>query len=161
MTGPGAGPISLVETWLLTLWLGAALFFAAVVAPAAFAVLPDSSLAGALVGRLLPPLFASGVAVGLAILAIELHWRRAGSRRRGSAASVMLAACAIAQFVIGGQIDRLRTVAGRPIAALERDDPRRVAFARLHALSVAALGAAMIAAAAAAAASRVPSAARS
>lgn len=161
MTRPGVGLISFIETSLLTLWLGAAVFFAAVVAPAAFAVLPTPAAAGILVGRLLPPLFGSGVAVGLAILAIELCWRRAGSGLCGSAAGIMVATCAIAQFVIGGQIDRLRTVAGRPVATLGRDDPRRVAFGRLHALSVAALGAAMIAAGAAAAGSRVPSTARS
>jgi uncharacterized protein DUF4149 len=157
----GAGLAAFVETCLLALWLGAALFFAAAVAPAAFAVAPTSSVAGALIGRLLPPLFVSGMVVGLAIVAIELRWRRAGSRLRASAGGVMLAACAVAQFVLGGQIDRLRAVAGPPIGALRRDDPRRVAFGRLHALSVAALGAAMIAAATAAAGSRAAPAAGS
>jgi uncharacterized protein DUF4149 len=161
MSRPGVGLLAFVESCLLTLWLGAALFFAAVVAPAAFAAAPAPAFAGALIGRLLPPLFASGVVVGFAIVAIELGWPRGGSRLRASAAGVMLAACAAAQFVIGGQIDRLRTAAGRPIGTLERDDPRRIAFGRLHALSVAALGAAMIAAATAAAGSRVPLAARS
>lgn len=155
MRRPGVGLLAFVECCLLTLWLGAALFFAVVVAPAAFAVAPTPSFAGALVGRLLPPLFASGVVVGLTIVAIELRWPRAGSRLRASAAGVMLVACAVAQFVIGGQIDRVRTAAGPPIATLEHDDPRRVAFGRLHALSIAALGAAMIAAAAAAVGSRV------
>jgi uncharacterized protein DUF4149 len=159
MSRPSVGLLAFVESWLLTLWLGASVFFAGVVAPAAFAVAPTPSFAGALVGRLLPPLFASGVGVGLVIVAIELRWPRAGSRLRASAAGVMLGACAVAQFVIGGQIDRLRTVAGRPIGMLERNDPRRVAFGRLHALSVAALGAAMIAAATAAAGARVPLAA--
>jgi hypothetical protein len=161
MIRPRVGLLASLESGLLTLWLGAALFFAAVVAPAAFAVAPASSFAGALVGRLLPPLFASGALVGLVIVAIELRWPRTGGRLRASAAGVMLAACAIAQFVIGGQIDRLRASAGSPIGMLQRDDPRRVAFGRLHALSVAALGAAMIAAATAAAGSRVPLPARS
>ena len=161
MSRPRVGLLAFLESGLLTLWLGAALFFAAVVAPAAFAVAPASSFAGALVGRLLPPLFASGILVGLVIVAIELRWPRAGSRLRASAAGVMLAACAVAQFVIGDQIDRLRASAGPPIGMLQRDDPRRVAFGRLHALSVAALGAAMIAAAIAAAGSRVPLAVKS
>jgi hypothetical protein len=161
MSRPSVGLLAFVESSLLTLWLGGALFFAAVVAPAAFAVAPTPSFAGALVGRLLPSLFTSGVAIGAAIVAIELRWPHAGSRLRASAAGVMLGACAVAQFVIGGQIDRLRTLPGAPIGALQRDDPRRVAFGRLHALSVAALGAAMIAAATAVAGWRVPSAARS
>jgi hypothetical protein len=152
MNPRGVGLLAFFEGCLLTLWLGAALFFAVAVAPAAFAVVP--SFAGTLVGLLLPPLFASGVIVGVAIVAIELRWPRVGSRLRASAAGVMLVACAVAQFVIGGQIDRVRAAAGRPIGTLERDDPRRVAFGRLHAASVAALAAAMIAAAAAAAGSR-------
>ena len=49
---------------LLAAWLGATIIVGAVVAPAAFAVLPSRTLAGALVGRVLPPLFWSGVAVG-------------------------------------------------------------------------------------------------
>jgi uncharacterized protein DUF4149 len=161
MNRPSVGLLAFLEASLLTLWLGAALFFAAIVAPAAFGVAPEASFAGALIRRLLPPLFAAGVTVGLAILAAELRWPRAGSRLRASAAGVMFAACAIAQFVIGGQIDRLRAAGGRPVGTLEREDPRRVAFGRLHALSVAALGAAIIAAATAAAGSRVPPAARS
>jgi Domain of unknown function (DUF4149) len=143
-----------VETCMLALWLGAALFFAAVVAPAAFAVLPTAALAGALVGRTLPTLFVSGMVVGVLILALEIRSTRAGGRLRAIGAGVMLIACAVAQFVIGGRIERLRTVPGSPIGTLSRDDPRRIAFGRLHALSVAALGAAMIAAAAAAAGAR-------
>jgi hypothetical protein len=150
-----AGRLAFVESVLLTLWLGAALFFAAFVAPAAFALAPTPSFAGALVGRLLAPLFATGTVIGLAIVAIEFRWPRSGSRLRGAAAGVMLAACAAAQFAIGAQIERLRSAAGGPIAMLERNDPRRVAFGRLHALSVAALAAAMVAAATATAGSRV------
>ena len=147
-----ADVVSFVETCVLALWLGAALFFAAVVAPAAFEVLPAPALAGALVGRVLPTLFVTGIVVALLILALEIRAPRRGGRLRATGAGVMLIACAVAQFVIGGQIQRLRSVAGSPIGALSRDDPRRVAFGRLHALSIAALGAAMIAAAAAAAA---------
>ena len=145
-TAPSA--IALVEIGALTLWLGAAVFFAGAVAPAAFAVLPTQSLAGALVGRLLPPLFASGLAVGVAILAIESFWPRPGRTLRVAVATTMLTACAAAQFIVGRQIDRLRNVVGQPISELAAEDPRRVAFGRLHALSVAALGAAMVAAAA-------------
>jgi hypothetical protein len=51
---------------LLGAWIGAALLMAAAVAPAAFAVLPTRALAGALVGRVLPPVFGGGIVVGLA-----------------------------------------------------------------------------------------------
>ena len=139
---------------MLALWLGASLFFAVVVAPAAFAALPTRELAGALVGRILPSLFITGMLVGAIILALEIRAPRSGGRVRAAGAGVMLIACGIAQFVIGGRIDRLRGAAERPISALSSDDPRRRAFGRLHALSVAALGAAMLAAAAAAASAR-------
>jgi len=43
----------------LAVWLGAALFFSVAVAPALFAVLPSRTLAGEVVGRLLPGIFYS------------------------------------------------------------------------------------------------------
>jgi hypothetical protein len=140
---------SLLEACVLALWLGAALFFAAAVAPAAFEVLPQPGLAGALVGRLLPALFLGGVVCGLAVLVVELRWPRGGRRLRAGGALVMIVACAIAQFVVGARLTRLRAAVDRPIAELAPDDARRAAFGRLHGLSVAALGAAILGAAAA------------
>jgi hypothetical protein len=154
VTRPRGDLVTFVETCLLALWFGAAFFFAAVVAPAAFAVLPTPGLAGALVGGVLPSLFVSGMGVGAIIIGLEIRAPRPGGRLRGVGGGVMLIACGVAQFVIGGRIERLRAAVGSPIAALSQDDPRRVAFGRLHGLSVAALGAAMIAAVAAAAGAR-------
>lgn len=149
-----AGGVTFLESCLLALWLGASLFFAAVVAPAAFAVLPARGLAGALVGRILPSLFVSGMIVGAVVMALEIRAPRSGGRLRSVGAGLMLTACGVGQFGIGSQIARLREAAGSPIAALSEDDPRRRAFGRLHALSVAALGVAMVAAVAAAASAR-------
>ena len=154
MTQARSAAVTFVETFLLALWLGASLFFAAVVAPAAFAVLPTPGLAGALVGRALPSLFVAGMIVGAIVIALEVRAPRSSGRLRGVSAGVMLTACGIAQFGIGSQIARLRDAAGSPIAALSQDDPRRRAFGRLHALSVAALGTAMVAAITATAAAR-------
>jgi hypothetical protein len=161
MTQPRAEAITFVETCALALWLGASLFFAAIVAPAAFDILPTAGLAGVLVGRILPSLFITGMVVAAIILGLEARAPRPGARLRGIGAGVMLIACAVAQFVIGGQIERLRSASATPIGALSRDDPRRVAFGRLHALSVAALAAAMIAAAASALGARGAATARS
>jgi len=58
-------PGTLIEIVLLAAWLGAAIFFSVVVAQAAFAVLPTRTLAGALVGRILPVLFFAGMILGL------------------------------------------------------------------------------------------------
>lgn len=130
-------------------WLGAALLFAAVVAPAAFAVLPSRALAGAVVGRVLPVLFWAGVLVGAVVAALSL--RGDGAARRWSVASgaAMMIACAAAQFVVAPRIARLRAAIGPSIEALAADDVRRAEFGRLHAVSVGWLGLAMLAAAAA------------
>jgi hypothetical protein len=134
---------SIAEVVLLASWLGAALFFAAGVAPSAFDLL-DVALAGALVGRLLPPLFVAGIVTGVAVLATELAWPRRGRVLRACAGGVVVAACAVSQFVLGARIEQLRRAVERPISQLAPDDARRAEFGRLHGLSVAALGAAMV-----------------
>ncbi|MBI2795133.1 MAG: DUF4149 domain-containing protein [Gemmatimonadetes bacterium] len=133
---------------LLAAWLGAALLFAASVAPAAFAVLPARALAGALVGRILPVVFVAGM--GTAVLAFALDrplGRDIPARVRAGALAVVAIACGVAQFVIAPRIGALRAEMGPVIEALAVDDPRRRAFGQLHAISVAWLGLAMLAAA--------------
>jgi hypothetical protein len=131
---------------LLSAWLGAAIFFAAVVAQAAFRVLPTRSLAGALVGRTLPALFIAGLVIGL--VAAVLTWREPpgtwGRSGRFIAELIAVLACAVGQFVIGGRIERLRASLGGALDALPPGDPARAAFGRLHGLSVLALGVAML-----------------
>jgi hypothetical protein len=125
---------AIVALVLLAAWLGAALVVAAVVAPAAFAVLPSRGLAGALVGRVLPVLFWSGMLVGLA--AAALTWTLPGRVWRTGAALALVVACAAAQLVIAPRIDRIRASVGGAMDALDPSDPRRQAFGRLHGLSV-------------------------
>jgi hypothetical protein len=139
-----SGSIAVVA---LSAWLGAALLAAAVVAPAAFAVLPTRSLAGALVGRVLPALFYSGAAIG--ILSALLARSASAPLGRLVASTAMALTCLAAQLVVTPRIERLRTEAARPIDELPRGDPRRVAFGRLHGVSVLLLGVAGIGAAAA------------
>jgi hypothetical protein len=122
---------------LLAAWLGAALLLAAVVAPAAF-TLPSRTLAGALVGRVLPSIFWSGMAIGLIVAVVGIQ--RPAAMWRTAAAMTMVAACAAAQLVVAPRIARLRDAIGGPIDALDPADPRRAAFGRLHALSVAWMG---------------------
>jgi hypothetical protein len=129
----------------LAFWLGAAALLAAVVAPAAFAVLPSRSLAGDVVGRVLPVVFWSGMVVGVVVAAIE--WRSAApSRARVVSAAVVALACAASQLYFGSRIARLRAEIGGPVDALVPGDPQRALFGRLHGLSVLGLGLAMIAA---------------
>ena len=127
----------------LSAWLGAMLLVATVVAPAAFAVLPTRTLAGALVGRVLPVLFYSGAAIGILIALIGRATR--SSPGRVTAGAVMVTACLAAQLIVGPRIERLRFDAGRPIDELATGDPRRTSFGRLHGASVLLLGVAAIA----------------
>src|SRR5689334_9165161 len=137
--------VPLTETLLLAVWLGAALLFTIVVAPAAFSVLPTRSLAGALVGRVLPVIFYAGVVIGSLIVVLDIIGRT-GAWGRSAAGAVAALACALAQLVVGTRIERLRAAIGGPLDALAADDPRRAAFGRLHAISVGWLGLAMVAA---------------
>lgn len=137
-----------VQITILALWLGAAVFFAAALAPALFAVLPSRSLAGAVVGRVLPVILYSGMLIGLAAgLVTMLADDVPRSRGRDAAEVVMIAACAVAAFIVGPRIERVRASITGAIENLPIDDARRLAFGRLHGISVAWLGLAMLAAA--------------
>jgi len=128
---------------LLAAWLGAALVVGAVVAPAAFAVLPTRTLAGALVGRVLPPLFWSGAGIGVVAAVMARRSQRTAAL---VGALVISVASLVAQVVVAPRIEAVRVSAGGPIDALARDDARRLAFGRLHGVSVALLGLAGVAA---------------
>jgi hypothetical protein len=135
----------LAAALLLAAWIAIALFFAAVVAPAAFAVSPTRSLAGALVSRVLPAVLVTGLLVGGFAAVMDLTSGRRGWWRTGSSLGLAVA-CGIAQFAIGTRISNLRAQIGPSLEELAADDARRVAFGKLHALSVAWLGIAILAA---------------
>lgn len=137
--------VPVTETLLLAVWIGAAVLFTAVVAPAAFEVLPSRTLAGALVGRVLPVIFYAGVVIGSMIVILDVIGRT-GAWGRTAAGAVSALACAVAQLVVGTRIDRLRAAIGAPLESLAGDDPRRIAFGKLHAISVGWLGVAILAA---------------
>lgn len=139
---------SLIEVAVLAFWLGAAAFFSVAVAPALFSVLPTRTLAGDVVGRLLPGVYYSGIVVGLLIVVIELASRGAWSWRGREVFGALIAvACAVAQLIVAPRIAQLRDEIPGPIESLPLDDARRMMFGRLHGVSVAWLGVAMLAAA--------------
>jgi hypothetical protein len=135
---------TLIAFALGSAWLGAASVVAAVVAPAAFAVLPSRTLAGALVGRVLPVLFWGGMLV--AAMSAAATWSLPARAARISAGMTMLAACAVAQLIVSPRIDRIRAAVTGPMDALAPNDPQRLAFGRLHGISVGLLALAAIAA---------------
>lgn len=135
---------------VVAVWLGAAVFFSAAVAPSAFAVLPSRELAGALVARTLTILNVGGCVAGLLLLAGALIGRRLARWyswvAEAAALAVLAAATFVGQFVISARMSALRAQMGRPIEEVAADDPLRVAFNAMHANSVTALSVAMLAA---------------
>ncbi|MDF1502975.1 DUF4149 domain-containing protein [Roseisolibacter sp. H3M3-2] len=134
---------------LLAAWIGAAALVAAVVAPSAFAVLPTRALADALLGRVLPVVFVAGLLVGLGAAALGWYAAPAFARTRLVLPIVAAALCAGAQFGVGPRIQRVRAQIGPSVEALAPTDPLRREFGRLHGVSVALMGAGMLAAGAA------------
>src|SRR5690242_20503516 len=92
--------VPMTETLLLAAWIGAALLFSIVVAPAAFAVLPSRTLAGALVGRVLPVIFYAGVVIGSLVVLLDVV-ARTGAWTRTAAGAVAALSCGVAQLVVG------------------------------------------------------------
>lgn len=139
-----------LRTFLIALWLGAAVFFTAAVAQSAFAVLPSRELAGAVVNRTLAILNYSGIIIGLILLASSIvkteKINRVNLRVEQGLLLFLTAACAFGQFVIGARLHNLRQQIGRPIDEIGLDDPLRIAFGALHGYSVAVLAFAMLAA---------------
>jgi Domain of unknown function (DUF4149) len=128
---------------LVAIWFGASLLLSASVAPTAFSVLPSRMLAGAVLGPIFPVLFISGMVAG--VLAVG-DGAFGGANWRLGAGLIMTVASGVAQFVILPSIERVRASIPGAVEALAPDDARRLAFGRLHGLSVLCLGLAMLAA---------------
>ena len=145
-----------LRSTLLSLWLGAALFFSFSLAPSVFAVLRAfdlanaNEIAGTIVTRTLAIINVAGFIFGLVALLITFAFRRA---MKGFALAlqvlsliVLVGTTAVGHSIVAARMRALR-VAMVTIDLVPPDDPRRVAFAQLHVYSVALLTAAMIASA--------------
>ena len=135
---------SLVTMNVLAAWMGVAVFIGAVIAPAAFAVLPSRALAGALVGRVLPVLFLSGIVVGAVVIAMH-----ATAIRAVAAGGLLLLAGNAFALMIESRLHALLASIGAPIDSIPITDPRRVAFGRMHGMSVLLMALALLGAGAA------------
>jgi hypothetical protein len=141
---------------LLACWFGAALFFGAVVAPAAFSVLrsfglPNASeIAGGIVTRSLGVVNIAGFVISLLLLASLLWLRRRSSGLSFIVECVSLGlialTTAVGHWFIAARMRALRAAMELPIDQIAASDPRRIEFNALHGYSVNALGVAMIAA---------------
>ena len=144
---PGATQAGIAAV-LLAAWLGAAVYFGAVVARAAFAVLPSRTLSGDLVGATLPAVYTAGVVMAgvamlLALPAPRREWY-AGRFTWLLASLVAAGLCAVGQFLLIPRIDVLRGSLGIALDSTPATDPARAEFARLHLFSVGALGIAIV-----------------
>ena len=148
--------LSVSRLVLLSLWLGAAIFFSVAVAPAAFGVLRSfglanaSEIAGSIVTRTLSIINISGFVLGIFLLLTLFAVRS----QRGRAAliiefvciSVVIIATGVGHWLIAARMRALRAAMIVPIDQVAVDDARRIAFNSLHGYSVNALALAMIAA---------------
>jgi uncharacterized protein DUF4149 len=148
--------VRVLRLLLLGLWLGAAIFFGAVVAPALFSVLRGANLvnanelAGTIVSRLLSIINRGGFEISLFLFVTAYFITRNESRFRRFAEMISLAIMAImtgvGQWVIAARMVALRAAMQGHIDQIALSDPRRIAFDSLHGYSVAVMGVAMVAA---------------
>jgi hypothetical protein len=147
--------LNFVKLILLSAWVGATLFFGAVVAPAAFGVLRSfelanaNEIAGSIVTRCVSVVNITGFIIGLFILlCFFLAARPKGLRflLELLSAGIIVLATGIGHWVIAARMRALRVAMSLPIDQVRPDDPRRVEFNHLHGYSVNTLLLAMIAA---------------
>ncbi|MGA7316146.1 MAG: DUF4149 domain-containing protein [Silvibacterium sp.] len=124
---------------LLVLWLGGVMFFP-VVAASAFGSTADTHLAGTIVRKSLLALHYEGLFAGALLVVLLLIAQATGALCRKVAGPVvviliMLGLTAFSQFWIIPKMEGYRMAAGGAIDAVDRDDPNRVAFNKLHGVS--------------------------
>ena len=133
----------------LVCWIGGLIFFAFVLAPTAFTVLPTTHLAGNMVGRALGKLHWIAIASGIIFLASSLLYSRLtdGTPHVFAARHVlicaMLALTLISQFGIIPRMDALRASLGE-VRSVPVDNPERVQFDALHVWSTRVEGAVLL-----------------
>ena len=121
----------------LVVWIGGLIFFAFVLAPTAFQVLPNTHLAGNVVGRSLSKLHWIAIISAIVFLICSLLY---GYLAKGEAqvfamrhilVCLMLALTLFSQFWIIPRMDTLRAQVG-DFASVPLTDPARVQFDALH-----------------------------
>jgi len=133
----------------LVVWIGGLLFFAFVLAPTAFSVLPTSHLAGNVVGRALGKLHWIAIISGIIFLASSLLYSRFtnGTAHLFAARHVllclMLVLTLVSQFGIIPRMDALRASLG-DVRSVPTDNPERVQFDALHVWSTRVEGAVLL-----------------
>lgn len=121
----------------LVIWIGGIIFFAFVLAPTVFSVLPSRHLAGSVVSQALLALHWIGIVSGVVFVATSMIYARYSSGSPSPLAArhllvvAMIALTLVSQYAIGSKMLVLRTQMG-VIDDVPVDDVRRVEFNRLH-----------------------------
>src|SRR5882762_10206879 len=141
---------------LIGLWLGAAVFFGAAVAPTVFGVLRGTQLsnanelAGMIVQRSLAVVNRGGFEIALFLMVTGFFINRKERRLVQFAEMISLAIMAImtgvSHWIISARMLALKAAMQAPIDQIAGNDPRRLAFDALHGYSVATMGVAIAAA---------------
>ena len=127
-------------------WAGGLLALGAVAAPSIFDIIAARGLAdgrllaGAIFGEILRRFHLVAYVCGVLIAGTLIARALLGPRPvqfgpRLTVSAVMLATALYSGFILARQIEGARSDAGGAPSALAPDDPRRVTFGRLHALS--------------------------
>ncbi len=133
----------------LVCWIGGLIFFAFVLAPTAFTVLPTTHLAGNVVGRSLGKLHWIAIISGIVYLISSLLYSRFTDGTAHAFAvrhlllCLMLAFTLISQFWIIPRMDVLRAQVA-DFGAVPLDNPERVQFDALHVWSTRVEGAVLL-----------------
>jgi len=133
----------------LVCWIGGLIFFAFVLAPTAFSVLPTTHLAGNVVGRALGKLHWIAIFSGIVFLGSSLLYNRLTDgtphvlATRHVLLCLMLMLTLISQFGIIPRMDVLRASLGE-VKSVPVDNPERVQFDALHVWSTRVEGAVLL-----------------
>ncbi len=133
----------------LVVWIGGLIFFAFVLAPTAFQVLPDTHLAGNMVGRSLGKLHWLAITSGVVFLLTSLFYSRLTTGTvhafalRHVLVILMLGLTLFSQYWIIPRMDTLRATVGN-FASVPLNNPARVQFDALHVWSTRVEGAVLV-----------------
>ena len=145
------GFLRFVQLLSMTFWVGGLVFFAFVLAPTAFGVLPSIHQAGLVVGASLKVFDKVALACGGAFLVVTaVLFQRSPMRIKGRyeieflLAGVMLLGTAFLEWNIIPAMDQDQLNAGGDINLVEATNPARIHFEKLHARSEHVAGAVLL-----------------
>jgi len=127
-----------LQFFTLGVWIVSILYFGAIVAPAAFTVVPNVDQVGAFVGLTLSRLHMMGIVAGAIYLIATVVLERSPAalvRPAPLLVALMIVLTFVSQFWVIATMDALRAQMGS-VSATAASNPLRASFDRLHTLSV-------------------------